>query len=72
MQASTLERAGSVVLPAQTEGSPVDKRNPRTQFTEQILKKIVGHSRATKALQSISMGFIPGANASNFGLNCKL
>lgn len=51
------------------EGSPVDKRNPRTQFTEQILKAVVGQSRANQVLTSLSMGVIPGACSSAFNIN---
>ena len=72
MQSSaTLTRTGSLVLPEERNGSPVEQRNPRTLFSEQILKKVVGQDRASMALNSMSMGYIPGNFASTFNLNCK-
>jgi hypothetical protein len=50
--------------------SPVMKKNPRTRFTEKILKQVIGSDRANQALQSLSMGIIPGA-ASGFNLGGK-
>jgi hypothetical protein len=51
--------------------SPVQRKNPRTRFTEKILKSIVGNERANAALQSLSMGLIPGAANSAFNLGSK-
>ena len=72
MQSSTLIRTGTLVMPEERNGSPVEQRNPRTLFSEQILKKVVGQDRASMALNSMSMGFIPGNFSSTFNLNCKL
>jgi hypothetical protein len=52
--------------------SPVQRKNPRTRFTEKILKSIVGNERANAALQSLSMGLIPGAANSAFNLGSKI
>ena len=38
--------AGEVPDPA----SPVQKKNPRTRFTEKILKQVIGQERANAAL----------------------
>lgn len=51
--------------------SPVQKHNPRTRFTEKILKTIIGSERANQALQSLSMGIIPGAHNSAFNIGSK-
>lgn len=51
--------------------SPVQKKNPRTRFTEKILKTVIGQDRANQALQSLSMGIIPGAHNSAFNLGSK-
>lgn len=51
--------------------SPVQRKNPRTRFTEKILKTVVGQDRANQALQSLSMGLIPGAHNSAFHLGSK-
>ena len=51
--------------------SPVQRKNPRTRFTEKILKSIVGNERANQALQSLSMGLIPGAQNTAFNLGSK-
>jgi hypothetical protein len=52
--------------------SPVQKKNPRTRFTEKILKQVIGQERANQALQSLSMGLIPGAHNSAFNLGSKV
>jgi hypothetical protein len=49
----------------------VQKKNPRTRFTERILKQVIGQERANAALQSLSMGLIPGANQSGFNIGGK-
>lgn len=51
--------------------SPVEKHNPRTRFTERILKTVIGSERANQALQSLSMGIIPGAHNSTFNIGSK-
>lgn len=33
-----------------TAESPVEKKNPRTRFTEKILKQVIGQERANQAL----------------------
>jgi hypothetical protein len=52
--------------------SPVQKKNPRTRFTERILKTIVGQEKANQALSSLSMGIIPGCHNSAFNIGSKL
>jgi len=49
----------------------VQKKNPRTRFTEKILKQVIGQERANAALQSLSMGLIPGAAGSAFNVGGK-
>jgi hypothetical protein len=49
----------------------VNKKNPRTRFTEKILKTVIGQERANQALQSFSMGIIPCAHNSVFNLGGK-
>lgn len=51
--------------------SPVTRKNPRTRFTEKILKTVIGQERANQALQSLSMGIIPGNHNSAFNLGSK-
>lgn len=51
--------------------SPVQRKNPRTRFTEKILKTVIGQDRANQALQSLSMGIIPGAHNSTFNIGSK-
>ena len=61
-----------LVEPSKIEGSPVDKRIVRTQFSDQILKRVIGPERANQALHSISLGVIPvNAYQSAFNINCK-
>lgn len=50
--------------------SPVQKKNPRTRFTEKILKSVIGQERANAALASLSMGVIAGGQ-SGFNLGGK-
>lgn len=47
--------------------SPVQKKNPRTRFTEKILKSVIGQERANAALASLSMGVIAGGPGFNLG-----
>ena len=59
--------AGETPDPSQV----VQKKNPRTRFTEKILKQVIGQERANAALQSLSMGLIPGAAGSAFNVGGK-
>ena len=72
--AANMSQAGKGVqasIDVQDAESPVQKKNPRTRFTEKILKTIIGNERANMALQSLSMGIIPGGAFTNtFNLGC--
>jgi hypothetical protein len=44
-------------------GNPVQKKNPTTHFSSNILRTIVGPEKALLAFQSISTGALPGIQA---------
>jgi len=56
---SSLKKQSSLVSPLMDEDSPIGRKNPRTQFSDQILKRIIGNDRANQALHSLSLGVIP-------------
>ena len=54
--------------------SPVAKKNPKTQFSANILKQVIGPEKAMNAFNSISMGSIPtndNGKKPNLSVECK-
>jgi len=43
---SKYKRQGSLIAAVRRDDSPIDKKNPRTQFSDQILKRVIGSERA--------------------------
>ena len=58
--------------PNRTDDNPTDKKSIRIQYSQKILKYVVGEEKAMQTLATISMGFIPGMYMSNLSIKRNL